>query len=103
MPDVVIRQNPERHRYEAWSGESAVGHTKYRLTDGVVVFTHTEVEPEHRGQGIAGRMIRFALDDVRARDLHVVAKCPKVRSWINKHPDYQDLLAGSRGGGPDPR
>lgn len=103
MSDLEVRQDLEKHRYEAWLAETAVGHTKYRLTDGVIVFTHTEVDPEHRGQGIAGRMIRFALDDVRARDLRVVAKCPKVRSWIDKHPDYQDLLAGSPGGGPDPR
>jgi predicted GNAT family acetyltransferase len=30
---------------------------------------------------------------VRRRGWKVIPKCPFVREYIEKHPDYQDLLA----------
>jgi predicted GNAT family acetyltransferase len=57
-----------------------------------VVFTHTEVDPGHEGKGYGGRLARAALDDVRARDEQVIARCSFIKGWIDKHPDYQDLL-----------
>ena len=58
----------------------------------VLVFTHTEVDDAFEGQGIGGQLARAALDDVRARGLHVVPLCPFIKAWIEKHPDYQDLV-----------
>jgi predicted GNAT family acetyltransferase len=58
-----------------------------------VVFTHTEVGPAHQGKGLASTLARAALDDVRSRGEHVIARCPFIKGWIDKHPDYQDLLA----------
>ena len=33
-----------------------------------------------------------SLDLVRAEGLKVVAQCPFVKAWIDKHSDYADLL-----------
>ncbi len=44
------------------------------------------------GQGIGSKLVKGALDQVRADGLKVVAQCPFVRGWIEKHPDYADLL-----------
>ena len=42
------------------------------------------------------------LDDVRARgSLRVVPRCPFIRSWIEKHPDYADLVHGALGSRTD--
>ena len=38
---------------------------------------------------------RRALDDVRRRGLHVLPICPFTKSWIERHPDYQDLVFGA--------
>jgi predicted GNAT family acetyltransferase len=57
------------------------------------VFTHTEVQPEAEGKGVASELIRRALDDVRRRGLSAVPLCPFVRAFIARHPDYQDLVA----------
>lgn len=54
---------------------------------------HTEVPEALEGRGIAGRIVRFALDDVRARGLKAVPRCPYVAGYISRHPEYQDLVA----------
>jgi predicted GNAT family acetyltransferase len=37
-------------------------------------------------------LVSFALDDARNRDLKVVPMCSFVRGYIERHPEYQDLL-----------
>lgn len=60
---------------------------------GVVVFIHTEIDDAFEGQGIGSQLARAALEDVRARGLKVVPRCPFIREWIHRHPDFQDLVA----------
>jgi predicted GNAT family acetyltransferase len=89
MTDIV--NNRTGHRYElAIDGHIAA--TYYAIADGVITFIHTEVPPELGGQGIASKLIRGALDQVRAEGLKVIAQCPFVKAFIDKHADYQDLL-----------
>ena len=45
------------------------------------------------GRGIAGELTRFALDHARAQDWAIIARCPYVKVWIDRHPDYADVLA----------
>ena len=61
-----------------------------------VIFDHTEIDPGHEGKGYGGLLARSALDDVRARGEHVIARCEFIKGWIDKHPDYQDLLVSAR-------
>ena len=56
-------------------------------------FTHTEIGSEYGGQGLGGRLVAGALADVRAGGGRIVATCPFVKSYVEKHPEYQDLLA----------
>lgn len=93
--DLTVADVPERSRYEARDGDSVAGFAEYQLAQRLVVFTHTLVEPAYEGQGVGGRLVRAALDDVRGKGLHVLALCPFVKSWIVSHPDYQDLVFGA--------
>jgi len=52
------------------------------------------VPPELGGKGIGSKLIRGALDQVRLDGLKVIPECPFVKAFIEKHADYQDLLAG---------
>jgi len=58
----------------------------------VITFTHTATQPELRGNGLAGRVVRQALDDARAASLRVVPKCWYVAQFIDRHPEYRDIL-----------
>jgi uncharacterized protein len=89
MTDVV--NNPAEQRYELTvNGHLAA--TYYKISDGVITFIHTEVPPELGGRGIGSQLIKGALDQVRAEGLKVIAQCPFVKAYIEKHPDYADLL-----------
>jgi predicted GNAT family acetyltransferase len=94
MAQVETSNNEAAHRYEARVGEEIGGFAVYALRDGVIDFQHTEVDDALEGQGVGSSLARAALDDVRRRgDLTVVASCPFIAEWIDRHPDYQDLLA----------
>jgi uncharacterized protein len=94
--ELTIVDVPDRSRYEARTQDGSVaGVLMYKLADRLVVITHTEVEEEYEGQGVGGRLVQDSLDDIRRRGLHVLPICPFTKSWIERHPDYQDLVFGA--------
>jgi predicted GNAT family acetyltransferase len=86
-----VRDDQDASRYVIESGGQVVGAAYYNRFEDHIVFTHTEVDEGHQGEGLAGRLVQAALDDARESALRVVALCPYVRSWLQRHPDYQDL------------
>jgi predicted GNAT family acetyltransferase len=89
MTDIV--NNKTEHRYEL-TVDGRIAATYYEIADGVITFVHTEVPPELGGKGIGSRLIKGALDQVRAEGLKVIAQCPFVKAYIEKNTTYQDLL-----------
>jgi predicted GNAT family acetyltransferase len=88
----IVRDNPERHRFEADLGDGSFAIADYVLRPGKILFTHTEVPPEHEGKGIGSALIRSALDAARERGLQVVPICPFFAAYMQKHAEMQDLL-----------
>ncbi|WP_344589682.1 GNAT family N-acetyltransferase [Actinomadura vinacea] len=88
-----VTDNAEASRYEIRVDGELAGFAQYRTRPGKIVFTHTEVDGAYEGQGVGGALARGALDDVRAKGLAAVPLCPFIEGWIDKHPDYRDLVA----------
>jgi uncharacterized protein len=85
-----VRNNTALHRFELDAdGHTALAH--YRLSPPIITFTHTEVPTELSGRGAGSALARGALEIVRAHK--VVAQCLFVRAFIEKHPEFQDLVA----------
>lgn len=93
MSDVNVTRNDEKHQYEVQVDGKPAGLTTYRDQGQVVVMPHTEVDPSYGGQGVGSALVRYALDDIRAQGKQVDPACPFVAAWIDKHPDYADLVA----------
>jgi uncharacterized protein len=91
MAEVV--NNQAQHRYELVV-EGHLAATYYKVADGVITFIHTEVPPELGGKGVGSQLIKGALDQVRTQGLQVIPQCPFVKAYIDKHPEYADLLKG---------
>ncbi|HVF31808.1 MAG TPA: GNAT family N-acetyltransferase [Acidimicrobiales bacterium] len=95
---MSVTANQAANRYEIMVDGALAGYAEYRLDPagaGTITFTRTVVEDAFDGQGVGSRLARGALDDARGRGLRVVAQCPFIRGWIDRHPDYADLLAES--------
>lgn len=95
MSDVTVTHAPDRSRYEAHLDGELAGFAEYRLAEGVIEFHHTVVDDAFGGKGVGSALAKGALDDVRSGSMtghRVVATCSFIRGWIEKHPDYADLV-----------
>lgn len=92
-PEVTIADNAAAQRFEISVGGKLAGFADYHDRDSVRAFSHTEIADEFEGQGLASRLIRHALDDARSAGKTVLPFCPFVRSFIERHDDYVDLVS----------
>ncbi|MGH3239285.1 MAG: GNAT family N-acetyltransferase [Spirillospora sp.] len=89
-----ITDNAERNRYEIRLDGELAGFVEYEAgEEGSVALVHTKVLSAFEGKGVGGSLARGVLDDLRARGLRVVPICPFIKKWIDRHPDYQELVA----------
>lgn len=88
----TIHHRPKQSRFETEvDGHSCV--LDYRLEGDIASMNSVRVPKPVEGRGIAGSITRAALDHARAAGWRVIPNCPYVRTWIDRHPDYADLLA----------
>ncbi|MFY9756587.1 MAG: GNAT family N-acetyltransferase [Pseudolabrys sp.] len=87
-----VRDNTERNRFEL-DADGHIAFSNYKRADGVLTILHTEVPKALEGHGIGSELIRGVLDTARSQRLKVIAVCPFAKSYIERHPEYADLLA----------
>jgi uncharacterized protein len=90
---ATVSNNPDKSRYEVIVDGRVAGFARYQRTADVINFFHTEVDPEFEGQGLGSALASGALDDVRAGGGRALATCPFISAYIQRHPEYADLLA----------
>lgn len=96
MPDAIeVVDNRQAARFEVRLNGTPAGFADYILKGGVIILPHTEVRPEFRGRGLAGRLAGTALEAARDAGLKVIPRCPYIADYIDRHPEYADLVAGS--------
>jgi uncharacterized protein len=93
MDDVHVARNDEGSRYELFDSVELASFVTFNSQGDTITFMHTETRDAFKGRGLAERLVRDALDDVRGRGEKVVAQCPYVKEFIEKNAEYHDLLA----------
>ncbi|WP_062214885.1 GNAT family N-acetyltransferase [Streptomyces sp. NBRC 109706] len=88
---TAVRDNDQRSRFEAWVDGEFAGFADHVRTGDLVVYPHTEVRAEFEGRGVGGALARTALEDADRRGLRVLATCPFIIGWLERHPEYQHL------------
>jgi uncharacterized protein len=86
-----VRDNKAQSRFEM-DVEGGVAFANYRRAPSTVIITHTETPRNLRGRGIASELVQGALELIRADGSKVVAGCGFVVDYLNKHPEYLDLV-----------
>lgn len=90
-PDV--HHNPDARRLHT-RVEGHEAELRYSLRDGRMVIDHTGVPDAIGGRGIAGILVKAALDLARARGWRVVPACSYSAAYVQRHPEYADLIEG---------
>lgn len=93
MENTVV-DNPTDERFEIRVDGQVAGYAAYERSDKQIAFTHTKIEDEYEGKGLASVLVRRALDAAREEGRGVLPYCPFVKGWIQKHPEYTDLVPG---------
>jgi uncharacterized protein len=86
---------PEKNRYELRLDGRLIGLAAYRRRNGRLVLTHTEVEEACSSRGFGSRLAAASLDDARRQGLEVVPLCPFIARFIERHAEYEPLVAAS--------
>ena len=89
---ATVRDNKAQSRFEL-DVEGGLAFANYRLTPAALIITHTETPRALRGRGIASELVKGALELIRADGRKVIAGCGFVVDYLQKHPEYRDLIA----------
>ena len=87
-----VFHNAEQQRFELRLGE-ALCVLDYRRFPGKLVIYHTQVPQPLERRGFAARMTRAALEFARSENLQVEPRCPYTAAFMQKNPEFADLLA----------
>jgi predicted GNAT family acetyltransferase len=89
-PKVV--DNARHSRFEIVVAGEVAGFVAYQRDGSTVLFTHTEIDPQLEGHGLGSILAAVALDAAREQHLSVLPFCPFIRGYLQRHPDYLDLV-----------
>jgi uncharacterized protein len=91
MPDVTVIDNAAAGRFEV-NLDGLTAFAEYSLAAGVMILPHTVVPPAFEGRGVGGALARAALGRARAETRKVVPICPFIAAYIQKHPEWHDIV-----------
>lgn len=87
-----IRHDDADSRYIATEDGQQTGFISYTDRGDRITIDHTIVHPDHQGKGVAGRLAKHVLDDLRtSTDKRIEPRCSYVVAYVEKHPEYADL------------
>lgn len=95
-----VTDKPASRRYEA-EVDGATAFVEYSLRGARIALLHTEVPKSLSGRGVGSTLAQGVLDDVRRRGLTLEPSpmCSFIAAWIERHPQYRDLVGGAEPGG----
>jgi len=92
MDERTLVDNRDESRYELRLDDKPASWLVYQRIEGRIALLHTETDPAYEGRGLGSALIRGVLDAARADGTAVLPYCPFVRTFLGRHPEYQDLV-----------
>lgn len=89
-----VVHNEQDERFEA-DVEGGLAFAEYTRDGNTIRFTHTEVPQESEGKGVAGAIVKEALEYAKREKLDVEPSCRYVKGYIDRNPEYQSLVKAS--------
>ncbi len=92
-----VKDVPEEGRYELYVDGHRAGFMDYFIRGDTFTALHTEVDDKYSGQGLAAELVTTVLDKLRDDGMALRPLCPYVKDFLEKHPEYRDLVAPKKG------
>jgi uncharacterized protein len=94
--NIAILKNDELNRFEIYSDGALAGFAEFKVSNQMISYTHTEIDPKFGGQGLGSQLIKEALDEALNQNLEVAPYCSFVSAYIKKNSEnYLDLVPKS--------
>ena len=89
--DPDFRDNADARRYEL-KADGGMAVATYNLVEGGVLISETLVPEALEGRGIASRLAKLVLEDVKGRSLLILPVCPFFSGWLKKHAEWAETV-----------
>jgi len=94
---IEIRFESASDRAAAYDAENGreIGYCTFEREEDTAewVVTHTVVDPEYGGQGIAGRLFQVIVEEARSIGVKIIPVCSYAKRQFEKKPEYADVLS----------
>ncbi len=90
--DIKITDNPSEKQFES-NIQNELAKIEYIISKDKIYLTHTEVPPALGGKGIGSALMKGVFEIIEKRNLKLVPLCPFVLSYLNRHQEWNKLLA----------
>jgi hypothetical protein len=90
--EIKVRHEKAANRFAARLNGKIAYLSYEEQGDQVLDYAHVFVPEEFRGNGIAGKITKTALDWARDEGYTVIPSCPYVSSYVKKHDEYKDII-----------
>lgn len=88
-----ITHNPTAQCFETFI-EGHRAYLSYEIVDDTTLnYNHTIVPKALDGQGIGTALVKYALEYAKAHHKKIVPSCSFVVAFIQRRPEYQDIIA----------
>lgn len=88
--DLSIKQDKNRFYVEINGKTSELQYKK--IDEKTLDYQRTFVPEELREQGIAGKIVKHALEYAKENDYKIIPSCDFVQHYIDQHPEYKGLI-----------
>ncbi|WP_130837303.1 N-acetyltransferase [Lachnoclostridium sp. Marseille-P6806] len=88
---IAIQFEKERRRAAAYDGSRLVGECEIAAGKTFWVITHTEVNQEYGGQGIAGELVDCVVQEAKTEGMRIKPFCSYAAHLVEKNPAYAEI------------
>lgn len=95
LDKLEVTHNEEQNTFEVLI-DGRLSKLDYMRDGNNFAITHVGVDPEFRGQGLAGKIMEASLEYARQNSLRVVPMCAYAVHYIKENPQYLELTKPER-------
>jgi len=95
LEKLEVTLNEANHTFEVWI-DGHLSKLDYIQEGKNFVITHVGVYPEHRGQGVAAKIVEAGLEYAKQNSLRVIPMCSYAAAYIRRNPKHMELTDQER-------